>query len=240
MALPKRAMILAAGQGTRMRPLTDDRPKAMVEVAGRMLIDHVLDRLVANGVSTVVVNAHHFADKLIAHLKTRKDAEIIISDERDKLLDTGGGVKKALPHFKGEPFLTHNCDTIWTEGYSNALQRVGALFDPDRMEALLLLASLVRALGFDGRGDFDMTPDGRLTRRAEHYVAAFAFMGVQIVHPRLFADAPDGVYSTNRLWDKAIAAKRLYGLRLDGTWMHVGTPESITEAEAFLKSLGQA
>lgn len=238
--IPARAMVLAAGLGVRMRPFTADRPKALVGVAGRALIDHVLDRLAANGVTTAVVNVHHFADLMIAHLKNRRDLEIIISDERKLLLDTGGGIKKALAHFKGEPFIAHNCDSIWAEGLSNALARMARQFDEKTMDALLLLAPTVRALGYEERGDFDMDPAGLLKRRAEQRMAAFAYIGVQIVHPRLLHGAPEGAFSANVLWNRGIDAGRLHGVRLDGTWMHVGSPEGLREAEAFLKSARRA
>lgn len=237
---PSRAMILAAGLGTRMRPLTNDRPKALVEVNGRALIDHAIDRLVAAGVVTVIVNVHHFADLVIAHTAKRKDVRIVISDERDQILDTGGALKKALPLFEDEPVFTHNCDTIWAEGLTSALTRMARQFDPKTMDALLLLAPIVTSLGYDGRGDFDMGPTGELTRREEQRMAPFAYMGVQIIHPRFLDGAPEGAFSTNRLWDRSIEAKRLFGLRLDGTWMHVGTPEGLADAEEFLRDLKRA
>lgn len=232
-----RAMILAAGLGTRMRPLTSDRPKALVTVAGQKLIDHAIARLTRAGVRRIVVNVHAFADMLIEHLAPRRDVEIIISDERGQLLDTGGGVVRALPYFEGEPFFTFNCDSLWAEGLSSSLARMQRMFDAARMDALLLLAPTVRALGFEGRGDFDMGPDGALSRREEARVSAFVWTGVQIIHPRAFAEAPAGPFSTNLVLDRLIGEGRLHGLRLDGTWMHVGTPASVAEAEAFLADL---
>lgn len=232
-----RAMILAAGKGVRMRPLTNDKPKALVPVAGRPLIAHAIDRLKSAGVNEIVVNIHSFADQLVSYLEGVRDVNIIISDEREALLDTGGAVLKALPHFKGEPFFTHNCDTIWAESFSNSLHRMKQRWDPARMDGLMLLAPMVRALGYDGRGDFDMGPEGALSRREEQRVAPFVWMGVQIVHPRLFDDAPGGAFSSNILFDRAIEAGRLYGIRLDGTWMHVGSPDGLAEAEAFIRTL---
>lgn len=232
-----RAMILAAGKGVRMRPLTNDRPKAMVEVGGRALIDHAIDRLIAVGVKEIVVNVHTFADKLVAHLKKRRDVDIIISDETKAILDTGGGVKNALHHFHGEPFITHNCDTIWVEGLTSALRRLVDQWDPKTMDCLMLLAATVSSMGYDGRGDFDMAPNGQLTRREEQRVAPFVWTGVQIIQPKLFEGSPEGAFSTNMIWDKAIEDERLYGVRLDGTWMHVGTPEGLGEAEAFLSEM---
>lgn len=234
MSTPQRAMIMAAGLGTRMRPLTDDRPKPLVEVAGRTLIDHALDRLVAAGVTLAVVNVHYKAEMVMEHLAKRHDVEIRFSVEKDALLGTGGGVVKALPHFDGQPFFIMNSDTIWVEGIGHALDRMIARWDPETMDALLLLAAMTTALGFEGPGDFNMDADGRLSRVDERRLSPFAYPGVQIVHPRLFDSAPAGGFSTNRVWDDAIAAGRLFGVRLDGVWIHVGTPDAVREAEAFL------
>jgi MurNAc alpha-1-phosphate uridylyltransferase len=234
---PTRAMIMAAGLGTRMRPLTDDRPKPLVMVAGRTLLDHALDRLVAAGVTLAVVNVHYKAEMVKAHLAKRRDIEIRFSEETDALLGTGGGVVKAMPHFGGEPFFIMNSDTVWVEGIGHALDRMIARWNPDTMDGLLLMASMVTALGFEGPGDFNMDPEGHLTRVGEQRLSPFAYPGVQIVHPRLFANAPQGAFSTNRVWDKAIEAGRLYGIRLDGVWIHVGTPEALRDAEAFLADL---
>lgn len=232
-----RAMILAAGLGTRMRPLTDDRPKPLVKVAGRALIDHAIDRLVTAGITTIVVNVHYHADMLKAHLAKRTNVKIIISDETDAILGTGGGIARALPHFEGEPFFVHNSDTIWTEGYGHAIDRLKARWNPDEMDVLLLMASLVTAMGYEGRGDFMMASDGRLSRVPEGRISPFAYPGVYIVHPRLFDGAPKGTFPMMPLWEKAIAQGRLYGIRLDGVWMHVGTPEAVKEAEAFIADL---
>ena len=231
------AMIMAAGLGTRMRPLTDDRPKPLVTVAGKALIDHDLDRLVAAGVTRAVVNLHYKAEMLKAHLSKRRDIEISYSDESGELLGTGGGVARALAQFGGKPFFILNSDSIWVEGVSSALDRMIAMWDPVRMDGLLLMASMVTAMGYEGRGDFVLDAEGRVARPGENALTPFAYPGVQIVHPRLFADAPEGPFSTNLLWDRAIAAGRLYGTRLDGVWIHVGTPRARDEAEAYLAKL---
>ena len=230
-------MIMAAGLGTRMRPLTDDKPKPLIMVAGKTLIDHALDRLVQADVKFAVVNVHYKAEMVKAHLARRKDIEIRFSEETDALLGTGGGVVKALPHFGGEPFFILNSDSVWVEGFGRALDRMKARWDPQAMDGLLLMASMVTAMGFEGAGDFNMDAGGRVSRVEEQRLSPFAFPGVQIVHPRLFDDAPSGVFSTNRMWDIAIAKGRLYGIRLDGVWIHVGTPEAVVEADAFLADL---
>lgn len=232
-----RAMVMAAGLGTRMRPLTDDRPKPLVEVRGKALIDHAIDRLVAAGVKLIVVNAHYMAHALAAHLAKRKDAEIRVSVEQDELLGTGGGILKALPNFEGEPFFVHNSDSVWVEGLGRALDRMKERWNPDEMDALLLMASMVSALGFEGTGDFNMDSEGRLSRVPQQRVSPFAYPGVQIVHPRLFESAGAAAFSMNRLWDVAIENERLYGIRLDGVWIHVGTPEAVREANEYLSDL---
>jgi len=230
----KRAMILAAGLGLRMRPLTDKLPKPLVEVGGRALIDHALDRLQAAGVEEVVVNVHYRADQMEAHLRARREPRIIISDERNELLDTGGGALRALPHFHGEPFFYLNSDSIWREATRNTLRDMICAWNPAEMDALMLLASTVQSTGYDGKGDFTMDQDGRLKRREEKRVASFVWAGVQIIHPRLFDGAPKCPFSSNWLWDKAVETGRLYGIRLDGLWMHVGSPDGLAAAEAAL------
>lgn len=232
MTFPRSAMVLAAGLGTRMRPLTDTRPKPLVEVAGRALVDHVLDRLADAGVRQAVVNVHHHAGMLEAHLGHRRSPKIAISDERAALLNSGGGVKKALPLLGRGPFFTINADTIWIEGCRPNLARLGDAFDPKRMDILLLLAPTASSVGYDGMGDFLMAPDGTLQRRRERQITPFVFAGAAVMSPSLFADTPDGPFSLNLLFDRAIEAGRLHGLRLDGLWMHVGTPEAVREAEA--------
>ena len=233
----KRAMIMAAGLGTRMRPLTNARPKPLVMVAGKALIDHDLDRLVAAGVTLAVVNVHYKAEMVRAHLAGRTDIEIRFSDESGGLLGTGGGVAKALGHFEGEPFFVLNSDSIWVEGYVPALGQMAQGWDENRMDGLLLMASMVTAMGYEGLGDFVMDGEGHIGRPGENAATPFAYPGVQILHPRLFADAPPGEFSTNILWDRAIRARRLFGTRLDGGWIHVGTPQARDEAEAYLAKL---
>jgi MurNAc alpha-1-phosphate uridylyltransferase len=231
---PHTAMVLAAGLGTRMRPLTDRTPKPLVEVAGKPLIDHVLDRLAAVGVETAVVNVHYLADQIERHLAGRRAPRIVISDERDRLLDTGGGVVKALPLLGSAPFYHLNSDTLWIDSVRPNLARLADGFDPDRMDGLLLLAATSSSVGYGGRGDFVMGPDGRLRRRLEREVAPFVFAGVAILTPALFAGAPSGAFSLNRLFDQAMEAGRLHGLRLEGVWMHVGEPDAIADAEAAI------
>lgn len=229
------AMILGAGLGTRMRPLTDLVPKPLVRLNGKALIDHALDRLEAAGISRVVVNVHYLADKLEAHLRGRKSPQILISDERGRLLDTGGGVVNALPLIGDKPFIIHNADTAWIEGIGGSLSRMIAAWDGERMDSLMLLALSSSSVGYEGHGDFNMDSAGVLTRRTERRETPFVFAGVSIAHPRMFVDAPKGAFSLNKVWDRAIADKRLYGTRLDGVWMHVGTPEALAEAEERLK-----
>jgi MurNAc alpha-1-phosphate uridylyltransferase len=234
---PKKAMILAAGLGTRMAPLTASRPKPLIELKGKALIDYAIDRFVQNGVNFVVVNVHYMAEQLVAHLKKRKDVEIRICDETDAILDTGGAIARALPYFEGEAFFTHNSDSLWVEGMGSALGRMSARWNPETMDALMLVAPTVTAIGFEGRGDFEMDALGALKRRQEMSVAPFVWTGVQIVHPRLFDGAPKGRFSINPLWDRAIEKERLFGLRLDGVWIHVGSPQALEDAEVFLRDL---
>ncbi|MFG1410872.1 nucleotidyltransferase family protein [Xanthobacter sp. VTT E-85241] len=225
-------MVLAAGMGTRMRPLTETIPKPLVEVAGHPLIDHVLDRLEAAEVREAVVNVHHHADLLEAHLATRTaPPHLHIRDERGLLLDTGGGVKNALPLLGDAPFLVINSDTIWIEGVTPNLVRLRTQFDPARMDALLLVAASALSIGYDGTGDFTMDAEGRLARRGERMVSPFVYAGACILSPALFADAPQGPFSLNSIFDRASEAGRLFGLRLEGVWMHVGTPDAIPAAE---------
>jgi MurNAc alpha-1-phosphate uridylyltransferase len=234
-----RAMIMGAGMGSRMRPLTDDRPKPLVMVAGRTLIDHSIDRLAVAGVTRIVVNVHYKADMLREHLAQRRDVEIVISDETEKLLDTGGGVVKAMPHFGNEPFFVINSDSIWTERGAPALPAMQAAWDAERMDGLLLLADLATTIGYEGR-DFVLQADGRLARAKGRSEQPWGYMGVQIVHPRLFAGAPAGAFSTNIVWNRAIAAGRLHGTVLDGVWLHVGTPQARDEAQVYLSEVSSA
>jgi len=233
-AIPPCAMILAAGLGTRMRPLTDAMPKPLVPVGGKPLINHVLDRLAAVGVETAVVNVHHFADQIEQHLKPRRAPRIIISDERADVLGTGGGVVKALPRLGPAPFFLVNSDTLWIDGVKSNLERLADAFRPDQMDALLLLAPTATSVGYAGPGDFSMATDGRLRRRPEREVVPFVYAGVAILSPTLFRDAPAGAFALTQLFDRAIERERLYGLRLDGVWMHVGTPEAVAAAEAAI------
>jgi len=231
---PRTAMVLAAGRGERMRPLTERLPKPLVPVDGKPLLDHVLDRLAAAGVERAVVNVHYLADMIERHLKGRTKPQIAISNERDKLLNTGGGVVKALDAIGRAPFFHVNSDTIWIDGVKPNLLRLAGAFDPNRMDALLLLAATSGSVGYGGRGDFTMAPDGRLMRRSERDVAPFVYAGVAILDPALFSTAPPGAFSLNLLFDRAIKAGRLHGLRLDGVRMHVGTPEAIVAAETAI------
>lgn len=233
-ARPHRAMVLAAGLGARMRPLTDNLPKPLIRVGGKALIDFGLDQLAEVGVETAVVNVHYLADKIERHLAGRKHPRIVISDEREGLLDTGGGVVKAMHHLGDAPFFHINSDSIWLDGVRGNLQRLADAFDPAGMDALLLLAPAATSIGYDGRGDFAMTPDGCLRRRGEREIVPFVYAGAALLSPALFVDAPAGAFSLNLLFDRAMTSGRLHGLRLDGLWMHVGTPDAIAAAEAAI------
>jgi MurNAc alpha-1-phosphate uridylyltransferase len=230
-AVPATAMVLAAGVGTRMHPLTDARPKPLVQVSNKAIIDHVLDRLEQAGVKTAVVNLHHFADLLETHLKARRRPRILFSDERARPLGTGGGIAHALPLLGAHPFLVVNSDSLWLEGPSPNLVRLVHAYDERRIEALLLVAATANSVGYDGRGDYALEPDGRLRRRGERKIAPFVYTGAAVLSPKLFAKAPQGAFSLTRLFDAAEKAGRLYGLRLEGTFLHVGTPEAVALAE---------
>ncbi len=224
--------VLAAGLGTRMRPVTDTRPKPLVEVAGKALLDHALDRAAEAGLSEAVVNVHWLPEQIEAHLARRTGApRITVSDEREALLETGGGIRKALPLLGDAPFVVMNSDSFWLEGPVPNLSRLVAAWDPARMDALLLVAPTTTSLGYEGAGDFVMEADGRLERRGERRIAPFIYAGVAILTPGLFAGSPEGAFSLNRLFDRAIGAGRLFGMRLDGQWLHVGTPDAIRAAE---------
>lgn len=231
MTFPKTAFVLAAGLGTRMRPLTDTLPKPLVPLKGRALIDHVLDRLAVAGVERAVVNVHYRADQIEAHLAGRTSPAITISDERDRLLETGGGLVRALPKLGPDPFVVHNSDSVWLESVGSSLGRLAASWDDTRMDCLMLLALASKSIGYDGKGDFQMEADGRIARRAEGRIVPFVFTGVSIMHPRLLAGYREEPFSLNKPWNDAIAKGRLYGVRLDGIWMHVGAPEALIEAE---------
>jgi MurNAc alpha-1-phosphate uridylyltransferase len=236
--VPATAMVMAAGLGKRMRPLTATRPKPLIEVAGRSLIDHVLDRLRAAGVAKAVVNVHYLAGALEAHLGNRVEGiEIAISDERKLLLETGGGLSHALPLIDADPFLVVNSDNLWIDGPVDTLRLLASTWDEARMDALLLLVPHARANCHGGRGDFHMNAAGALRRRKPNGVAPFVYTGVQIVSKRLFAGAlPGGPFSTNILWDRAIAAGRCYGTVHQGLWFDIGRPENIATTEAILEA----
>ena len=234
--VPKTAMVLAAGLGKRMRPLTATRPKPLIEIAGRTLLDHCLDRLRAAGVGKAVVNVHYLADALEAHLKNRVEGlEILVSDERNLLLETGGGIVHALPLIDADPFLVVNSDNLWVDGPVDALRLLAAGWDDKKMDALLLLVPLASANCHKGQGDFHMNASGALRRRRAGGVAPFVFTGVQMVSKRLFGgELPDGPFSTNLLWDRAIAAGRCFGTVHQGLWFDVGAPANIKQAEELL------
>jgi len=232
--MPNRAIVLAAGLGTRMRPYNGHIPKPLIEVGGKPLIDYALDRLAAAGVELVVVNVHHLADALERHLASRKRPRIVISDERAELLGTGGGIVKALPLLGDRPFYLINSDTVWLDGIKPNVTRLGEAFDLETMDALLLLAPTASSIGYNGRGDFAMLPDGRLRRRAEKEVVPFVYAGAAVLSPALFAGAPTGAFPLTPLFERAGDKGRLFGLRLEGVWMHVGTPEAVAAAEAAI------
>ncbi len=231
---PARAMILAAGLGKRMRPITKKTPKPLIKVAGRMLLDWTLDRFEDAGVKKVVVNTHHFAKRIEQHLGKRKSPEILLSPE-DQLLDTGGGVAQALPRLGRKPFFVANGDVLWLNGLNSALGRMAGAWDDGKMDALLLLHFTVDGHGYAGWGDFCVDPDGLLARRPERELSPYYFSGVQILHPRLFKGAPEGPFSLNLLYDRAIDKERLHGIVHDGEVFHIGTPEGLAEAEAYMR-----
>ena len=234
MSAPHTAMVLAAGLGTRMRPLTLDRPKALVHVNGRALIDHVLDRLVEAGVKRAVVNVHAFADMLEEHLSHRRDIEIAISDERALLMETGGGVMQALPLLGDKPFVVANIDSIWTENAGSAIARLAAGFDAQTMGARLLLADMNQLLGFEGAGDFHLGADGRIAHRGDDAYAEWAYTGVQIINPAILEGEPVEPFGFFRVWKREMDQGRLFGAPLNGFWMHVGDPAARQAAEARL------
>lgn len=221
-----------------MRPLTDGVPKPLVPLGGRALLDHVLDRIAAAGIGEAVVNVHYKAQLIEAHLAARAATgagpHIRISDERALLLDTGGGARKALSLLGEEPFLAHNSDTVWLERGGSNLARLMAAFDAARMDALLLLAERATSLGYRGRGDFNLGPDGRLVRAGAGEQVPYVFAGASMTSPRLLRDTNEEPFSLNRVWDRALGEGRLFGLVLDGTWMHVGDPEALREAERLM------
>lgn len=231
---PTTAMVLAAGLGLRMRPLTDRIPKPLVSVAGKPLLDHVLDRLADVGVTDAVVNVHYLPDQIVQHVAGRQAPHVVISDERDVVLGTGGGVVKALPLLGSAPFYHLNADTMWIDGVQPNLTRLADAFDPERMDILLLMAPTADSIGYAGAGDYAMTTDGSLRKRKEHQVVPFVYAGVAIMSPAIFKNAPAGEFSLTKIFDAANEQNRLFGLRLDGLWMHVGTPDAVDAAEEAL------
>ncbi len=229
------AMVLAAGLGTRMRPLTDDRPKPLLELDGRSLLDHALDRLAAAGVTQAVVNAHWRGEQIAAAMARRADPRIHLQAE-ETLLETGGGVARALPVLGSAPFAVVNGDAFWLDGPTPALARLAAAFDPAEMDALLLMVRTTQVEGVVGKGDFLLDPVGRMRRPKEREIAPYLYAGVQILNPALFEGAPDGAFSLNRLYDRAMEAGRLYGLVHDGVWFHLSTPEDLRNAEDMLRA----
>ena len=228
-------MVFAAGLGTRMRPITETMPKPLIKVGGKALIDHMLDRFAAAGLVDAIVNVHYRADQIEAHLKGRTHPRITISDERDLLLDQGGGIRKVLPLLGDAPFFICNTDAFWLEGPRSNLAALAARWDPALMDVLLLVAATTSSIGVDWPGDFTMGADGRLRRRGERDVAPFVYAGIGIMKPSLFDAAPDGPLRLSPYFFDAAAKGRLYGQRLDGQWLHVGTPEAIDEAEETIK-----
>jgi N-acetyl-alpha-D-muramate 1-phosphate uridylyltransferase len=231
---PRRAMVLAAGRGTRLRPVTDHVPKPLVELNGRTLLDHAIDRLVAAGVERVVVNTHYMAEQVVEQLARREAPSIEISEEPE-LLDTGGGVKNALASL-GETFFVVNADVFWLDGRDPALLRLARVFDAERMDAVLLLQRTVSAVGYDGDGDYLLDPVGRPRRRGKREIAPFLFAGIQLLHRRLFENWPQRIFSLVRLFDRAAAADRLHAIVHDGEWYHIGTPAGLTATRERLAS----
>lgn len=229
-----RAMVLAAGLGLRMRPITDSLPKPLIEVAGRTLLDHALDRLEDAGVGFAVVNTHYLASRIELHLRRRRSPVIRLSHE-PILLETGGGVTQALPHLREGPFFVVNGDALWLDGTESTLGRLAGAWDDATMDALLLLHFTADAFGYEGNGDFMVDSVGRLRRRPEREISPYLFTGIQVLHPRLFEGAPSGPFSLNRLYDRAMEAGRLYGIVHDGEWFHIGTPDGLAEAEAYMR-----
>lgn len=228
---PQEAFVLAAGLGTRMRPITDKIPKPLVKVHGKAMLDYALDALDAAGVTKTVVNVHYLADQIEVHLQGRQGQQIIISDEREKLLDSGGGVAHGLHHFSQDEMFILNADSFWVEGATPNLSQMTAQWDAAKMDILLLVAPMTVAVGFDGAGDFFMDGEGRLQRRGDAKAAHFVYAGAILMRRDLFDTIDDEVFSLNRLFDTALKNDRLFGVRLDGLWLHVGTPQAIAEAE---------
>lgn len=238
-AMPETAMVMAAGLGKRMRPLTVTRPKPLVEVAGKPLLDHTMDHLRDAGIKRAVVNVHYLADQVEAHLKARAgDIEVLISDERAQLMETGGGIVQARAMLGDKPFFTVNSDTLWVDGPIDALHALAAAWNDEKMDALLLLVPLARATCHRGQGDFRLDAFGRITeRRKPGRLAPFVYTGVQILSPRVLRDWPEGPFSTNLFWNRALEAGRLWGAVHQGLWFDVGSPRAIRETEMALAEL---
>lgn len=235
---PTTAMVLAAGLGTRMRPLTDETAKPLLPVGGKALIDHLLDHLVAGGVQRAIVNVHWCADQVEAHLSARQDLEIVISDERDQVLETGGGLAKARPLLGDEPIFVANTDAFWAPSGPEPLQALTSKFDPDKMDEFLLLADTGRCIGFHGAGDFFCSENGTLSRRGEATRAPWAFAGLRIVKPQLYDDQPIEPFSANRIWNTLLPEGRIHGLPLDRFWLHVGDPQALKDAGMWMRCHG--
>lgn len=234
---PKTAMVLAAGRGKRMRPITDTTPKPLIEVGGMTMLDRMLDALARAGVERAVVNAWHLGDQIESHLANRPSPAVTVVHETE-LLETGGGVANALGLLGGKPFYVANSDVLILDGVEPAAKRLADAWRDDKMDALLLMHRTVRAFGYDGKGDYTIAPNSRLTRRTEHQIAPYLFAGMQIVHPRLFESCPAGAFSLNLLFDRAQEAGRLYGVVHDGEWLHVGTPQALEAVERQLHDIG--
>ncbi|MEM7767888.1 MAG: nucleotidyltransferase family protein [Pseudomonadota bacterium] len=238
MAVPHTAMLLAAGLGTRMRPLTDNTPKPLIPVAGRSILDRLIDALVEAGVTRLVINVHWLADKVEAHMAGIGGVEVLISDERDNLLETGGGIVKAAPLLGDDPVWVLNTDAFWAPTDIQPLVDLAAAYDPAAMDDLLLLADRERTLGYPGAGDFHCEPDGRLRRRGDDVTAPWAYAGVRITKPQLYKDEPLEPFSANRIWDRLIPAGRLHGLAMDRFWLHVGDPSALADADMWMRCHG--
>ena len=230
-AMPTQAMVFAAGLGTRMRPITDTLPKPLVQIAGKTMLDHMLDRLAEAGVAQAIVNVHHLPDQIERAVASRTQPRIVVSDERAKLLDQGGGIKKVLPILGDDAFFICNTDAVWIEGPKSALQAMAEAWRPQEMDVLLLVATTTGSVGVDWQGDFLMRPDGRLIKRPERETAPFVYAGVGLIKPQLFAEARDDVFRLAPYFFDAAAQGRLFGVRLTGQWLHVGTPQAIEDAE---------
>ena len=232
---PKTAMILAAGLGKRMRPLTYKTPKPLLTVSGRTLLDYGIDHLAKAGIEKVIINIHHFGNQILHHVENRTDVNIIISDESDELLETGGGVAKALSHIGDAPFFVLNGDILWLDGPTAALSRLVRCWNEREMDGLLLLNSTVEAYGYSGVGDFLVDSDGKLSNRPEQQVSPYVFTGVQLLHPRLFKNGHHSAFSLNYLYDRSIAEERLFGIIHDGDWFHIGTEDGLNQAEVYFQ-----